>query len=57
MATEKTSPAKPEERQSLSGTALRAMLAAHEMPPDYVTRPEVAKVLMDAMTVSANGQS
>jgi sulfate adenylyltransferase len=49
MATEKTSPSTPEERLSLSGTKLRAMLAAGEIPPDYVTRPEVARVLMAAM--------
>jgi sulfate adenylyltransferase len=49
MATEKTSPSTPEERLSLSGTKLRGMLAAGEFPPDYVTRPEVAKVLMESM--------
>ena len=52
MATEKTSPSTPEERLSLSGTKLRAMLAAGEVPPDYVTRPEVAKVLMNAMALA-----
>ncbi len=52
MATEKTSPSTPEERLSISGTKLRAMLAAGELPPDYVTRPEVAKVLMEAMAVA-----
>ena len=52
MATEKTSPSSPEERLSLSGTKLRAMLAAGEVPPDYVTRPEVAKVLMNAMALA-----
>jgi len=49
MATEKTSPATPEERLSLSGTMLRAMLLRGEIPPEWVTREEVAKVLMDAM--------
>jgi sulfate adenylyltransferase len=49
MATEKTSPATPEERLSLSGTMLRAMLTRGEIPPEWVTREEVAKVLMDAM--------
>jgi sulfate adenylyltransferase len=52
MATEKTSPSKPEERLSLSGSKLRAMLAAGELPPEYVTRPEVAEVLMAAMEVA-----
>jgi sulfate adenylyltransferase len=51
MATEKTSPSTPEERLSLSGTKLRAMLLAGEIPPEYVTRPEVAKVLMASMAV------
>ena len=50
MATEKTSPATPEERLSLSGTMLRAMLTRGEIPPEWVTREEVAKVLMDAMS-------
>jgi sulfate adenylyltransferase len=49
MATEKTSVSTPEERLSLSGTMLRSMLARGEMPPEYVTRPEVAEVLMAAM--------
>jgi sulfate adenylyltransferase len=49
MATEKTSTSTPEERLSLSGTILRGMLLRGEMPPEYVTRPEVAEVLMAAM--------
>jgi len=53
MATEKTSPSTPEERLALSGTALRAMLARGEAPPEYVTRPEVAAVLMAAMAVAS----
>lgn len=53
MATEKTSPSTPDERLSLSGTMLRSMLSRGELPPDWVTRPEVAEVLMSAMTVSS----
>ena len=49
MATEKTSTSTPEERLSLSGTILRGMLVRGELPPEYVTRPEVAEVLMAAM--------
>ncbi|MEO6990734.1 MAG: sulfate adenylyltransferase [Candidatus Baltobacteraceae bacterium] len=49
MATEKTSPSTPDERLSLSGTKLRGMLQRGEMPPDYVTRPEIATILMSAM--------
>jgi sulfate adenylyltransferase len=52
MATDKTSPSRPDERLSLSGTMLRELLARGEMPPEYVTRPEVAEVLMAAMAVA-----
>ena len=54
MATEKTSPSTPEERLSLSGTMLRSMLSRGELPPEYVTRPEVAEVLMSAMAVAGS---
>ena len=49
MATTKTSPAPPEERLFLSGTKVREMLTAGEIPPEEFTRPEVAKVLIEAM--------
>ncbi len=49
MATTKTSKAAPEERISLSGTRVREMLAAGEVPPAEFTRPEVAQVLIEAM--------
>jgi len=49
MATEKTSPARPEDRISLSGTAVRELLERGERPPEAFTRPEVADILIDAM--------
>src|SRR4051812_11380841 len=50
MATTKTSPAGPEDRLSLSGTKVREMLRAGERPPEEFTRPEVADILIEAMT-------
>jgi sulfate adenylyltransferase len=52
MATTKTSPAPPEERLFLSGTKVREMLQAGEIPPVEFTRPEVAKVLIESMAVA-----
>jgi sulfate adenylyltransferase len=48
MATTKTSPAKPEERIALSGTKVREMLGRGEIPPVEFTRPEVARILIQA---------
>ncbi|MBN1586349.1 MAG: sulfate adenylyltransferase [Candidatus Omnitrophica bacterium] len=47
MASFKTSPA-PEDRIMLSGTKVRELLSNGEIPPPEFTRPEVAKVLIDA---------
>ncbi|MGB0872847.1 MAG: sulfate adenylyltransferase [Solirubrobacterales bacterium] len=49
MATSKTSPAGPEDKVFLSGTAVREMLTRGERPPVEFTRPEVADVLIAAM--------
>ena len=49
MATSKTSPAGPEDKVFLSGTAVREMLVKGERPPVEFTRPEVADVLIEAM--------
>jgi sulfate adenylyltransferase len=49
MASFKTCPHTPEDRVSLSGTKVRAMLTAGEIPPMEFTRPEVAAILIEAM--------
>jgi sulfate adenylyltransferase len=46
MATAKTSPSTEEERLSLSGTRVRQMLKAGEIPPPEFTRKEVAEILI-----------
>jgi sulfate adenylyltransferase len=48
MATTKTSPAAPEDRVFLSGTAVRELLSRGQRPPEEFTRPEVADVLIEA---------
>ena len=48
MATPKTCPHPPESRVTLSGTQVRQMLAAGQIPPVEFTRPEVARVLIEA---------
>jgi sulfate adenylyltransferase len=46
MGTAKTCPHDPSNHVSLSGTRVREMLAAGEMPPVEFSRPEVAKILI-----------
>lgn len=46
MTTEKTCPHTNEDRLNISGTKLRGMLAAGELPPAEFSRPEVLQILM-----------
>ena len=48
MGTNKTCPHDEEARVNLSGTQVRQMLAAGELPPPEFSRPEVARILMEA---------
>ncbi len=48
MTTSKTCPHDGEHRVHLSGTKVRAMLRRGETPPPEFTRPEVARILIEA---------
>jgi sulfate adenylyltransferase len=48
LATRKTCPHAEEEHVILSGTQVRMMLAAGQLPPVEFSRPEVARLLVDA---------
>jgi sulfate adenylyltransferase len=53
MATAKTCPHGPEDRVSLSGTQVREMLERGESPSPEFTRPEVARILVQAAATPA----
>jgi sulfate adenylyltransferase len=48
MATGKTCPHPDQDRITLSGTQVRALLSAGELPPPEYSRPEVAEILIAA---------
>lgn len=53
MGTQKTCRHDPADHVSLSGTKVREMLRAGEMPPPEFSRPEVAQILIDASREAA----
>jgi sulfate adenylyltransferase len=52
MGTAKTLP-EDAEKMTLSGTKVRQMLLDGQVPPPEFTRPEIAKVLIEAMKANA----
>jgi len=54
MASEKSCPHDRAERVELSGTAVRALLRAGTLPPPEFSRPEVARILIEAMQAAGS---
>jgi sulfate adenylyltransferase len=50
MATAKSSPSTSEEQIHLSGTKVRELLSSGKVPPTEFTRPEIAEILVAAMS-------
>ncbi len=55
MVTDKTCPHPASDRLSLSGTKVREMLRSGQRPPQEFSRPEVADILIDAMSPAKTG--
>jgi len=49
MATAKTAPGGSETQVNLSGTKVRELLSQGQLPPPEFSRPEVARILIEAM--------
>ncbi len=49
MATRKTCPHPPDAHVALSGTAVRDLLRNRQLPPPEFSRPEVARILIEAL--------